>query len=248
MAELYWLKRPIAHRGLHDASRGVVENSVSSVKAAMGRGYAIEADLQCAAGGMPVVFHDEVLDRLTGERGPVAAHDVAALKKIRLSDGGGDTILSLPDLLGLVAGYVPLVLEVKRTTRHGGAFEANIARQLKAYPGPVAVMSFDAHAVANFRREAPTLPRGLISGRLRNAKERQDFTGLQRFAMRHLLNAVFAQPHFVAYDIRDLPALAPLLAKFVFGLPLLTWTVQTEAERERALRYADAMIFETIAP
>ncbi len=66
--------------------------------------------------------------------------------------------------------------------------------------------------------------------------------------MRHLLTAAFAQPHFVAYDIRALPALAPLLTKFVFGLPLLTWTVQNEAERERALRYADAMIFENIEP
>ena len=247
MAELYWLKRPIAHRGLHDASRGVMENSLSAVRAAMGRGYAIEVDLQCAAGDMPVVFHDDMLDRLTGQSGPVAAFDVATLGKMRLKDSS-DTILSLPDLLALVDGYVPLVLEVKNTGRHDGGFEANIAKQLTAYTGPAAVMSFDPNAVAAFRQQAPALPRGLVAGRFSSTKEEQDLSGLQRFAMRHLLTAAFAQPHFIAYDIQALPALAPLLAKTVFGLPLLTWTVRNDAERERALRYADAMIFESIQP
>ncbi len=84
MPELYWLKRPIAHRGLHDAARGIVENSASAVAAAMGKGYAIEVDLQCAANHVPVVFHDETLDRLTVETGPVAARDAEALCAIPL--------------------------------------------------------------------------------------------------------------------------------------------------------------------
>jgi len=247
MAELYWLKRPIAHRGLHDASRGVMENSLSAVKAAMGRGYAIEVDLQCAAGDMPVVFHDDTLDRLTGQSGPVAAHDAATLGRVRLKNSS-DTILSLSDLLALVDGYVPLVFEVKNTGRRDRGFETNIAEQLTAYTGPAAVMSFDPNAVAAFRQESPSLPRGLIAGRFCSSEDNKDLTGLQRFAMRHLLSATFAQPHFIAYDIEALPALAPLLAKFVFGLPLLAWTVRTDAERERALRYADAMIFEGIKP
>ncbi len=70
MAELYWLQRPIAHRGLHDAAKGIVENSASAVSAAMGKGFAIEVDLQCAADDMPIVFHDDTLDRLTLETGP----------------------------------------------------------------------------------------------------------------------------------------------------------------------------------
>ena len=84
MAALYWLKRPIAHRGLHDAARGIIENSASAIAAAIGRGFAIEVDLQCVAGDMPVVFHDDTLDRLTHESGPVSAHDVEALRKITL--------------------------------------------------------------------------------------------------------------------------------------------------------------------
>jgi len=246
MAELYWLKRPIAHRGLHDATRGVVENSASAVTAAMGKGYAIEVDLQCAAGHMPVVFHDATLDRLTAETGPVAARDVDALRTIPMK-GSSDHILSLPDLLERVGGYVPLVLEVKSTWARDGKFEANIARALKPYTGPVAVMSFDPYAIAAFREAAPSLARGLVASRFAQ-EDWPNLTPLQRFAMRHLLTSAFARPHFIAYDIAALPALAPLIARILFGLPLLTWTVRTADERERTLRYADAMIFEGIEP
>ena len=247
MAELYWLKRPIAHRGLHDQAKGIVENSASSVRAAMGAGFAIEVDLQCAAGHMPVVFHDATLDRLTVETGPVAARDAEVLCSIPLRNSP-DRILSLPGLLALVNGHVPLVLEVKSTWTGDGKFEANIANLLAPYPGPVAVMSFDPHSVAAFREAAPALPRGLIGERFNDERYWSHLTTWQRLAMRNLLTSAIARPHFIAYDIRALPALAPLVAQNLFGLPLLTWTVRTEEERDRALRYADAMIFEGITP
>lgn len=247
MAELYWLKRPIAHRGLHDAARGIVENSASAISAAVGKGYAIEVDLQRAKGDMPVVFHDTNLDRLTHEMGPVSARDVETLRTMPLRESK-DKILSLPDLFALVGGYVPLVLEVKSAWQPDRTFEANIAKALESYSGPAAVMSFDPSSVAAFRRAAPKLPRGLIAGRFANTGHWDDLTAMQRFAMRHLLTAAFARPHFIAYDIDALPAFAPLIAKVMFGLPLLTWTVRTDADRERALRYADAMIFEGIDP
>ena len=247
MAELYWLKRPIAHRGLHDQAKGIIENSASSVRAAMGAGYAIEVDLQCCAGNMPVVFHDATLDRLTADTGPIAARDAEVLCSIPLR-GSQDRILSLPALLALVNGRVPLLLEVKSTWTRDGKYEANIALLLASYPGPVAVMSFDHHCVAVFREIAPALPRGLVSERF---NDRRYWSGLsfdQRFAMRNLLTSTFARPQFIAYDIRALPAIAPLVAQTLFGLPLLTWTVRTNEERDRALRYADAMIFEGITP
>jgi glycerophosphoryl diester phosphodiesterase len=247
MAELYWLQRPIAHRGLHDAAQGIVENSASAVRAAMGAGYAIEVDLQCGAGHMPVVFHDATLDRLTTATGPVAAASADALSRIPLRNGP-DRILSFPDLLALVNGYVPLVLEVKSTWSRDGKFEANIAHMLASYPGPVAVMSFDPHSLAAFRQNSPLLPRGLVADRFDDESHWSHLTLWQRFAMRNLLTSAIAWPNFIAYDIAALPALAPLIARFLFGLPLLTWTVRTEQERERALRYADAMIFEGIRP
>jgi glycerophosphoryl diester phosphodiesterase len=247
MAGLEWLKRPIAHRGLHGATIGIIENSASAVEAAIAQNYAIEVDLQCASDGLPVVFHDQTLDRLTGETGPVAARDAAALAKLTLSNSS-DRILSLADLLALVQARVPLVLEVKSTWGGDGRFESNIAEVLRTYAGSVAVMSFDPHSVATFRAVAPSLPRGLISERFEDQLHWSQLSAAQRFAMRNLLTSAFARPHFIAYHIAALPALAPSIARSVFGLPLLTWTVRTEAERVRAVRYADAMIFEGVRP
>ncbi len=247
MGELYWLKRPIAHRGLHNAAKGIIENSASAVSAAMGKGLAVELDLQCAAGNVPIVFHDATLDRLTDETGPIAKRSVDALSDIPLRNSN-DRILSLPALLDLVEGRVPLLLEVKSTWAREGQFEAQIAAMLAAYTGPVAVMSFDPHALAAFRKVAPELPRGLVAERFDRSEHWPALTAGERFAMRHLLSAAIAWPQFIAYDIEALPALAPLIARNVFGLPLLTWTVRNEAQRERAMRYADAMIFEGIGP
>ena len=244
---LDWLKQPIAHRGLHDAAHGIVENSASAVEAAIAKGYAVEVDLQCAAEGAPIVFHDRTLDRLTAETGAVTACDAAALCRIPLRNSS-DCILSLEGLLGLVDGRVPLLIEVKSTWSGNHAYEQNIADALGAYKRQVAVMSFDPECVAAFRRAAPSLPRGLISERFEDKHYWPDLSAWQRFAMRHLLTAAFARPHFIAYDIRALPAIAPLMAQTVFGLPLLTWTVRTKEDQDRALRYADAMIFEGIRP
>lgn len=151
-------------------------------------------------------------------------------------------------MLKTVEGRVPLLLEVKSNWSRDGRFEANIATALKSYPGPVAVMSFDPYSVAAFRETAPTLPRGLVACRFKEARVWPHLTPWQRLAMRHLLTSAFTWPHFIAYDIAALPATAPLAARFLFGLPLLTWTVRTKEERERAQRYADAMIFEGIVP
>ena len=244
---LDWLKRPIAHRGLHDEAKGIVENSASAVEAAIAEGYAIEVDVQCAARGVPVVFHDRTLDRLTAERGPVAEREAAALGDILLRNST-DRILSLEGLLAIVEGRVPLVIEVKSTWSGDHTYEHNIAATLATYTGHAAVMSFDPDCVASFRHLAPSLPRGLIGERFDDRHYWPDLSAWQRFAMRHLLTAAFARPNFIAYDIRALPALAPGIARDLFHLPLLTWTVRTETDRANAELFADAMIFEGIEP
>ena len=244
---LDWLKRPIAHRGLHDEAKGIVENSASAIEASIAKDYAVEVDLQCAAHGVPVVFHDRTLDRLTAERGPVADRDAAALCAIPLRNSD-DRILSLDRLLVIVDGRVPLLIEVKSTWSDDHTYERNIAAALATYKGNVAVMSFDPDCVAAFRDLAPTLPSGLIGERFDDKHYWSELSAWQRFTMRHLLTAAIARPNFIAYDIRALPALAPGIARDVFHLPLLTWTVRTEADKANAQLFADAMIFEGIVP
>jgi glycerophosphoryl diester phosphodiesterase len=244
---LDWLKRPIAHRGLHDEANGIIENSASAIEAAIAKNYAIEVDLQCAARATPIVFHDRSLDRVTLEHGPVADRDAAALCAIPLRNSE-DRILSLDGLLGIVEGRVPLVIEVKSTWSDDHTYERNIAATLAPYEGHVAVMSFDPDCVAAFRDLAPSLPRGLIGERFEDRRHWSELSAPRRFAMRHLLTSVIARPNFIAYDISALPALAPGIARDVFRLPLLTWTVRSEAEKAHALLFADGVIFEGIEP
>ena len=152
-----WLTaRPVAHRGYHDAYAGRIENSLKAAAAAVDKGFSIEADLQLSADGVPMVFHDDTLDRLTEGRGPVSARTAAELSAIPLMDGGGDTIPTLQAFLDLVAGRVPLVLEMKSDMRRGAGIAAPVADVLAGYDGPVAVMSFDPEIVAAFKTLART--------------------------------------------------------------------------------------------
>lgn len=247
MTDLDWLVRPIAHRGLHDHGKGRIENSQSAVQAAIDAGYGVEVDIQPASDGEAVVFHDADLGRLTVERGAVAERTSGELKKVRFKDTS-DRMQALPELLEQVAGRVPLILEIKSDWRGRGPFEATVARHLEHYNGRVAVMSFDTNAVNAFRMVAPALTRGLVAGSFRNPDYWGHLPAMRRFVMRHLLSSFIAKPQFIAYDIEALPAPAPWVWRDILRRPLLTWTVRTEAQRERAKRWADAMIFEGFRP
>ncbi len=245
MTDISWLaSRPIAHRGYHDAAAGSIENSLSAVQAAIDHGFSIEVDLRSAADGVPVVFHDDVLDRLTDTTGPVHERTVDDLSDIALS-GSPDRIPCLTELLDVVRGRVGLVIEIKSDFRPNASYVERIATTLSGYHGPVAVMSFDPDLVASLRRLAPNIPRGIVScGASPRLAYWRRFTLMERFILRHLLHAPRSRPDFIAYDIDALPAISPLLMRAAFGRPLLTWTVRTKQQRLRAARWTDQIIFE----
>jgi len=247
VADLDWLIRPIAHRGLHDTVNGLIENTPSAVEAAIEAGYAVEVDVQPAGDGQVMVFHDAALDRLTRGRGTVIEHSAAELKRLAFK-GTSDRMQTLPELLEQVSGRVPLVIEIKSDWGERGAFEKMLASCLQPYKGLAAVMSFDPNATAAFGDAAPQRPRGLVAGSFRNPHYWGHLSPQRRFVMRHLLSAFVAKPHFVAYDIETLSAAAPWVWRSVLRRPLLTWTVKSNAQRERARRCADAMIFEGFRP
>ena len=247
MAAPAWLTaRPIAHRGLHDASDGRVENSLAAAEAALGGGFGIEADVRLAADGVPMVFHDADLDRLTRATGRLADMRSDDLGGIGFADGPG-RIPTLGALLDLVRGRVPLYLEAKSEDGNAGALAAAVAARLAGYGGPAAVMSFTPASVAAFGRAAPDRPRGLISRRYDDPEDADEHGPVRRFALRHLLFAFAVLPQFTAYDVRALPAAAPAIARRL-GLPLLAWTVRTAADRRIAAAHADQMIFEGLVP
>lgn len=240
-----FLKAPIAHRALHDRKAGRIENSPSAVRAAVAAGYGIEIDLQLSRDGVAMVFHDDDLDRLTPETGPVSARTAAELGGIRLKDGS-DCIPTLAEVLEMVGGRVPLLIELKDQTRRlaetDGALERATAATLKGYGGPVALMSFNPSCIAHLARLAPDLPRGITTA----AYDLKGWYPLDR-ASRARLRAIpdydTVQASFISHEARDLKRrrVAELKAQ---GAAILCWTIRSAAAEAEARAIADNVTFE----
>jgi glycerophosphoryl diester phosphodiesterase len=232
---LRWLTaRPIAHRGYHDIRRGRPENTLAAFDAAVEARYSIECDLHISADGIPVVFHDEGLERLTGETGSVRDRTAAELGDLRIA-GTGAWIPTLDELLALVTGRVPLVMELKNVPGRDAGLAFEVVRRLADYAGPAALMSFDPGLVAEVKAADPNLPRGLTAfGNWRNGST-------------YLRTILELGVDFASYNIDDLPTPAPILAGRLFGIPLICWTVRTKAQAQKAAKWADQITFEGFA-
>jgi glycerophosphoryl diester phosphodiesterase len=247
MSSLDWLiARPVAHRGLHDAASGVIENTPSAFAAAVAGNYAIECDLQITADDEAMVHHDDALGRLTEGNGRLDSMSAAALKSVPFS-ATADRMITVGELCDLVAGRVPLVIELKSHGDRDRRVVARAAQVLSHYRGPAALMSFDPGQIAALREIAPALPRGLVAERHQRAAGDDFSVGIRR-AMSHAPEALRTRLQFLAYGVKDLPGAVPWAARNLLGLPLLTWTVRSDEDRNRARRWADQMIFEGFRP
>jgi glycerophosphoryl diester phosphodiesterase len=245
---LDWLTaRPIAHRGLHDAAAGVIENTAMAAKAAIAGNYGIEVDVQVSRDGEAMVYHDDVLGRLTEGTGRLDALSTGELKRVAFR-GSEQRMMTLGDLCDLVAGRVTLLIELKSRFDGDARLPVRVAAVLAGYQGPAAPMSFDPRQLAVLRQKSPHLALGITAAKYRPHPYWNLMPAWMRYGMGYLLTALTPRPQFVAYAAANLPALAPLVARRVFGLPLLTWAVRTEAERRTAMRWADQMIFEGFRP
>ena len=248
MPGLNWLTaRPVAHRGLHDATAGVIENTPSAFFAAIAGNYAIECDVQLTADGEAMVHHDGVLGRLTDGEGRLDAMSTADLKRVAFKHTS-DRLITLGELCDLVAGRCTLIIELKSRHAEDTRLPGRVAAVLRDYAGPVAAMSFDPRQVSALQAAAPGLPRGIVAERRYDHAEWRDLTTVQKLGLAQLAHAFSTRPNFVAYRVMDLPAFAPLAARTLFGLPLLTWTVRTQEDRACAARWADQIIFEGFRP
>ena len=244
-----FLDTPIAHRGLHDRGAGRIENSLSAIRAAVERGFGVELDLQVSADGAAMVFHDARLDRLTGETGEVRARTAAELGEIALT-GSSDRIPTLEAVLAEVAGRVPLLLEIKDQDgalgESIGPLEAAVARALTGYAGPVAVMSFNPHSVAEMARLAPSVPRGLVTDPFLAA----DWPYLPQAvgdALRAIGDYDRAGASFISHKATDLAA-GPVARLKAAGAAVLCWTVRSAEAEAEARRVAGNITFEGYDP
>lgn len=240
---------PIAHRGFHHRDAGRPENSFAAFQAAIDRGYGIELDVQLSRDGVALVFHDYALDRLTGQTGAIRQRDADDLCQITLT-GGSDTIPTLPQVLELIAGRVPLLVEIKD---QDGAMGVNVgqledatAQILHRYAGPVAVMSFNPNSVQQMAIHAPQIPRGLVTCGY-TAQDWPLLGAATRHRLRDIPDFDTVSASFISHDVVDLQAVR-LLALKAQGTPILCWTVRSAEQETDARQVADNITFEGYLP
>ncbi len=243
-----WLTaRPIAHRGLHDKASGIIENSPSAALAAISHGFGIECDVQLTADGEAVVFHDFELDRLTTSTGRVDQLTAAAVGSLHMR-GTADTVMPLADFIGLVAGRVPLVIEIKSRFDGDLRLARRVAEIVKDSKSPIALKSFDPAIVAALHDLTPDHARGIVAMQDYSYPDYEACTADEKRAMANLLHFTTSKPDFVSWRVRDLPSAAPYLCRAALGLPVMTWTVRTADDRALADAHADQMVFEGFLP
>ncbi len=245
---LDWLTaRPIAHRGLHDPAQGLIENTAAAVRAAIDAGYGIEVDVQLSSDGEAMVYHDDALGRLTEGEARLERLSAVELKRVAFR-ASSERMMTLGDLCDLVGGRTTILIEVKSRFDGDVRLAKRVGEILAAYAGPAAPMSFDPRHIMALRHNARRLVCGIVAAKYRPHPYWDLMPAWMRHGMGYLLTALVAQPQFVAYAAADLPALAPQLARRLLRLPLLAWTIHSDAERRHALRWADQIIFEGFTP
>jgi glycerophosphoryl diester phosphodiesterase len=243
-----WLtQRPIAHRGLHAAERGLIENSLSAAQAAIAAGYAIECDVQLSEDGEAMVFHDFELGRLTAAPGRLDALPAAALGRLSLK-GSGDQIPTLEALVSLIDGRAPLVCEIK--SRFDG--DRRLAQRAfdiaAAARGPIALKSFDPEVIAFLRQEVEArgvdhVPLGVVAmDDFHDAAARIDEE--TRRSLRAFLHWRRSRPDFLSFCVDDLPHPVPGLLRAICRTPVMVWTVRRRDQAAAARQWADQIIFE----
>lgn len=244
-----FLRLPLAHRALHDRRQGRPENSRAALLAAIGAGYGAEIDVQLSSDGHAMVFHDATLDRLTPDAGPLHARTRAELGHIPLL-GSHETVPTLEEVLALVAGRIPLLIEVK--DQDGalgpdvGPLEQAVAEAVAGYDGPLAVMSFNPHSVTTFARHAPDIAHGLTTAAF-DAASWPDLPAATRDRLRAIPDYDPSGACFISHQADDLarPRVADLRAA---GAAILCWTIRSPEAEARARTLADNITFEGYLP
>ncbi|MDQ6437978.1 glycerophosphodiester phosphodiesterase [Mesorhizobium sp. LHD-90] len=236
MRDISWLtKQPVAHRGFHDMNKKVWENTLSAFARAAERGYAIECDVHLSLDGEVIVFHDNDLRRLAGREGYVWQKTAAEFGALRIG-GTDDHAPTLKETLDLVAGRVPLVIELKGIPGHDAGLVAKVGSLLKDYSGDVAIMSFDHWLIRDFERDAPGIPGGLTAWGDQQQEIEAHFSMLS-----HGIS-------FVSYAVDHLPNRFVSFVREKLSMPVITWTVRDEAAVKRTFALADQMTFEGFEP
>ena len=232
-----FLGRNIAHRGLHKIDRSIPENSLAAFSAAVGRGYGIELDVHLTADDALVVFHDDDMKRMCGVDARLEDLSYDYIRTLSLAGTDQHPPL-LGDVLELVDGKTPIILEVKRGKRNARLC-ALIREALLSYTGDVCIESFDPTIVRWWRRNAPEMLRGQLACR----DEAPEMGKVKSFLLSNLLLNFLGRPQFIAYGICEKKSVFVRLCEKL-GAMKVAWTSHSWANEENN----DTVIFEFYRP
>jgi glycerophosphoryl diester phosphodiesterase len=231
-----------AHRGLHDVDAGIPENTMTAMKRAIEHGYGIELDVQLTKDEKVVVFHDFNLKRVCGVDIEVDALTYEELQQYPVS-GTQERIPLFSEVLNLVDGRVPLIVELKMKTLTSPICE-KADEILESYKGEYCIESFHPKALWWYRMNRPQVCRGQLSMNFRKDHLEGSFYGLHQ----HLIANFLVKPDFIAYDCRSKKEISLFLCRNLFGCPAYAWTVKSEQELGECRDYFDCFIFEGFLP
>lgn len=227
-----------AHRGLH--GEGVAENSLTAFRLAVESGYGIELDVRLSRDGEAVVFHDATLDRVTSATGKVSERDAAELTEMTLL-GTEDRIPLFSEVLSLVCGRVPLLIELKEEPGSRGVAEKAL-EILSGYEGEYIIESFNPLTLGAVRKKNPEAITGILATNY--LKDKKYRTPLY-FAVQTFLTNLLCRPDFVSYNCKEYKNLGFRLFRRLFGVCSFAWTVTSEQEEREAYSHRfDTVIFE----
>ena len=243
-------ERPIAHRGLHDRARGIIENTRPAFEAAIANNYAIECDVQLSSDGVPFIFHDDNFERLTKATGRSDAMAMAQVQKLVLTDSASsETPQRLTEFLEQIAGRTQLQIELKQQA--DGARTARLANEvalaLQGYRGPYTIESFDPRLLAALRGAGVRAPLGIITYAYDEPNWDTHIPRWRKFVLRHLLHWPWTRFNFIS--CRNLSLYLPMVRLLhARGMEVTAWTITSEQAARAALRASDQIVFEGFLP
>ena len=236
-------KRYFAHRGLHDNASDAPENSMAAFRKAVEAGLGMELDVQVTKDGVPVVFHDFKLERICGAPGKIADSTYEELQAYTLCDSK-ERIPRFSELLEMVDGQVPLIVEIKAETANVSCCGI-IDSLLRAYRGPYCIESFNPMVLWWFRRNHGDVVRGQLSSNFRREGE---YWNILYFAMTHLLFNFLTKPYFIAYNHKFSEEPGRRICRRLYRHPAAAWTIRSQQDLEALKGEYDVFIFDSFLP
>lgn len=236
-------KRYFAHRGLFDNGGDAPENSMAAFKKAVEADYGMELDVHVTKDGVPVLFHDFTLERMCGVKGVIEEYTYDELQKLTLC-GSGERIPRLKELLNMVQGRVPLIVEIKSEKVDVSCCKA-IDRLLRDYDGEYCIESFNPMVLWWYRLHHKAVVRGQLSS---NFRIDGGYRNIVYFFMTHLMLNFFTQPDFIAYNHAFKEEPGRRICRHFFRNPSVAWTVRSRKELEQLQKTFDVFIFESFRP